>query len=231
MPITDPRTQRTLLVAAGIVCLAIMGAWGLSSWTTESDATDTTATLPEELSVKSLEGKSSDPGTLMEHLRNTVQRDALTEEQHRALRANVRKAMHAHMKKRSDEYVDAGESERQAVLDRHLDEMQAQMKAMRQHRASWERANRVQANGGTGGSDTAGPRPGDMPRPPPGGGFGQLTQQERKARSESRSPDEMARAMAYFTAMRKRAKERGIELPTGPPGPGGPPPPGGGPPG
>jgi hypothetical protein len=73
---------------------------------------------------------------------------------------------------------------------------------------------------GTAGGRGPGPGPGGQAGGPMGGPdggrrgdrFGPPSRQERKVRSESRDPDQMARRMTYFTAMRKRAEERGIEL-------------------
>jgi hypothetical protein len=48
--------------------------------------------------------------------------------------------------------------------------------------------------------------------------FAAMSPQERKTRSESRDPDAMARRMAYFQALRARAAERGIPMPSGPGG-------------
>ena len=42
-----------------------------------------------------------------------------------------------------------------------------------------------------------------------------MSRSERKERSESRNPDQMARRMAYFSALQKRAAERGVQMPFG----------------
>ena len=43
--------------------------------------------------------------------------------------------------------------------------------------------------------------------------FGQRSKQERKVFTESRNPDDMARTMPYFQAMRSRMSERGMQMP------------------
>ena len=48
--------------------------------------------------------------------------------------------------------------------------------------------------------------------------MGQQTQQDRKERSESRDPDQMAQRVAYFSAIQSRMKERGMAPPQFGPG-------------
>lgn len=153
----------------------------------------------------------------IDQLREQMRRADLTDQQRGALREQMREAWQARMDTRLDEYFNASESDRSAILDRHIDEMQADWQD-EQRRREQRRAEEAAASPQT---QPAGQRP---PRP----NFAAMTQQERKARSESRNPDRQARMMAYFAAMRARAEARGIQIPMGPGrGPGGPGGPGG----
>jgi hypothetical protein len=159
--------------------------------------------------------------------------------------------MEEQMNKRLDAYfATTDEKQRLAMLDRDIDEMQKRMKERQQREAQAGRTGGPNARGpggggsggspgaasGTGGSGggtgvargpqasggapgTAGPGGG-----PPGGwrGGGPPTREQQKMRTESRDPDQSARRMAYFTALRKRAEQRGIQMPMFGRGPGGP---------
>jgi hypothetical protein len=225
--------KRVLLAAAGVVTLG-GGIWGYVAW-----AGSRGPEVPKELTVEALSAESENPGQLFQHMREIRDREDLTEEQRHAVFQNVRTVMESRMNERLDEYFTAPEPQRQAILDRHLNDMQTWMAEIRQQRAQREAAGqsspgRTDSGGGSGTSGNtagrsgsggtasagSGPPPGGPGAGPPPDGpgwrgdrHGPPTQAERKMRSESRDPDQMARRMAYFTALRKRAEERGIELP------------------
>jgi hypothetical protein len=140
-----------------------------------------------------------DPMKLMENM----QRTDLTEEQRNELRHNMHEAFQARMDARADEYFTAPAEQKELVLDRQIDEMQKEMKQMeerrRQHQEEEERH--------------AGPTSRPWHR-----GFANMTPQERKTRSETRNPDQMARHMAYRNAVHARMEQRGIQMPFGPRG-------------
>jgi hypothetical protein len=198
------------LAGAGVILLAVAaGVGGVLGGA--GDSTESVA-IPKELSVENLKAQSANPGKLMELVRETVGRADLTEEQHRQIGRNLHKVMEAKMDDRIEEFLSATDEERTWILDKHIDEMEEHRKTMEARRKEEKRPEEGE------------PRPPRRREPP--------TQQERKTMSETRSPDRMARGMAYFTALRKRMGERGIRGPcspqsSGPPGPG----PGGGGPG
>jgi hypothetical protein len=131
------------------------------------------------------------------------------------------------MDKRIDEYFAAATpAQRNAVLDRQIDEMQARMKEWQARRAQHANddhgpgdrgprstptasANRSSAQPASGGTTTARPAEGRR------GMHHEPTRQERKTHSESRDPDKAAKRMAYFAAMRQRAEQRGVQMPFG----------------
>jgi hypothetical protein len=109
---------------------------------------------------------------------------------------NMREVWRQTMAQRVDEYFNAPAEQQTAVLDEHIDRFMAQA-------AQWEeRRKEMEKNG-------------ELDRERMGRMFGNTSQQERKERSEARNPDQMARTMAYFTAVRARMTERGIKMPGG----------------
>jgi hypothetical protein len=216
--------RKILLVPAAILVL------GASVWGVAALAKGKKTTLPKEFSVAALKAVSADPGKVFARVHEAMNRTDLTDQQRHELHENVHQVMEAQMNERLDEYFKAPASDRQAILDRQLDEMQAHMREMQQRYGQSGRPNRGddrRQNGpgdagpaatGTGGPNVAGGPNGA------GGGPGQgwhdrhhgpSTRQERKLHSESHDPDQRAQMMAYRTALRKRAQERGIQMPFG----------------
>lgn len=193
------RTRLLILVGVGLLGLSA-GVWGLVSWTQRD-----TVRLPKELSAGALEAASANPGEMMQRVREAMQRDDLTDEQRRQLRANMREVWQERRRAQLDVYFAASsEAERQRILDEQIDQMQARMREWQQRRAQWERERGARR-------DQAG-----RPDRPDRGNWTPPTRAERRERSESRDADEMGRRMAYFSALRKRMEERGIEAPFGP---------------
>jgi hypothetical protein len=154
-----------------------------------------------------------DPNVLIARL----EQENLSEEERRAAREQMREAMQARMDTRLDEFFNAGEADRQAVLDRHLDEIQKEMAEFEKRRAEWEkrRQEREAAAASDPNRDPNAPREQRWQRP----NMAAMTPQERKERAESRDPDRMGRMMSYMAALRARAEQRGIQMPQwGPPG-------------
>ncbi len=146
---------------------------------------------------------STDPDKLREQTENPD----LTEEQRRELGRQMRAVWEARMDARLDEYFAAPADDLTALLDRHIDEMQNEMNQREERRQQREQQ-----------PDAGEERP--RPRRPD---FASMSTQERKLRTESRDPDRQARRMAYFSAVRARMEERGIQPPRfGPMGRGGP---------
>ena len=201
------------MVGAGALILG-GGVWALVAWTGESN--ERQSDLPEELRLATLQKNAQEsPEKLAETMMNTFDREDLTEEQRRQVRRNMREIRRAETEKRVEEYFAASEQEKQAVLDRHIDEMLQNFERMResfeQRRQQWEERRRER---GESEDDEAARQ--ERRRRMIG------TAQERKARSEGRDPDSMARQVAYREAVRNRMQERGIEMPRGPGPRGGP---------
>jgi hypothetical protein len=64
--------------------------------------------IPAELSVDSLKAKAAEPDKLRETMRDTMQREDLTDEQRRQIAENMRTVWEAEMTKRVDEYFGTG---------------------------------------------------------------------------------------------------------------------------
>ena len=190
------------IILGGLCVVAVAGGSGLAMWTKSSKES---ARLPNELSVEALRAQAKEePGPMFEKMRDTIRRDDLSEEQRRQVGRNMREVGRQMMQERVTEYFSAPTvDEKKAILDKQIDEFMTM-------RAEWEKRREEREKKGEGEDE--------QPEPPPG--FAAPSQEERKARSESRSADEMAQVMAYFSAVEHRATERGIKMPG--PSPGGP---------
>ncbi len=163
------------------------------------------AGLPPELSPQNLQANADDPQKLGQIMHDTMQRTDLSDEQRREALHRMRELWQQRMDQRINEYFAAAAADqKQAILDRQLDEMQEEMKAREAQRAAMEQQREERQQ-----------RERDGQRRP---NFGSLSVQEQKARAESRNPDSAARRRAYFQALRARAAERGIQMPWGGPG-------------
>lgn len=204
------RSSRTWTLA-GVAVLALAGTvWGLLNWTDDGESD-----LPAELTVESLKAQANeDPGRMMATLREASQREDLTEEQRRQAFGNMREVWQEQMTERVDEYFAAADGEKEALLDRHIDEFQERMKDWGQRRDEWEKerkereAKRLEDGADTDEAKSDEEDAHDRTR----SRWGSRTQQERKERSESRNPDQMARMMGYFSALRERASARGVTM-------------------
>lgn len=177
------------------------GAWGLVRWKNSEPP----STLPKDLTYESLKKKQQEsPLKVMDSMRDAMRNEELTDEQRQELRQNMRRVWTETLSARVDEYFAATPEKQIDILDKHIDEFQARMKEFEARRKEWEaeRAKEAKERGNEPGRPEGGPR-----------NFGPQTQEERKTQSESRNPDQMARQMAYFVAVQKRAAERGITMP------------------
>lgn len=204
LPSKTHTNRKTPLILGGVSVLILgCGAWAL--W---GGSQEPASALPPDLSAERIKALSDNPRELRETMRETMQRDDLTEEQRRELRRNMRNAMQAMMRERIDEYFAAAPDAKNAVLDKHIDDFLERMKEWEQARKEEqekEKAERPAENADRGRNF-----------------FANASKQDRKEMSESRSPDDMARGMAYFAAVQGRMNERGIKPPAGPWGRGGP---------
>ncbi len=134
-------------------------------------------------------------------MRQIMRREDLTEEERRQLREVMHQVRTTHMDERVEEYFDAPPEEREALLDRHIDEML-------EHREQ-RRARREQ-----GGDDDSRADRERMRRQPP-----KRDRQSAKERMEGGDPDGEKRRMTYWRKMRSRMQARGLEMRGGPGGP------------
>jgi len=199
MTMPNFRTPRTWIITS--LCAVALGG---STWAVfrGPDAKEPGVAVPKELTVAFMKAKVDQPEKIRETMRETMRREDLTDEQRRQIAENMSAVWEGEMNKRVDEYFAASEAEKNAVLDRQIDEWRERMKEWEQRRKEDEkkdgerdRANQAQRFAGM---------------------FGQQSREERKERSESRNPDRAGRQMAYFAAMRDRATQRGITMPFGP---------------
>ncbi|MBI3834102.1 MAG: hypothetical protein HY287_07210 [Planctomycetes bacterium] len=168
--------------------------------------------LPHDLTVEGITQNVVNGGGGMRSFREAVDSESLTDAQRQQAYRNMRDVWRQQMDAHVKEFMNAKTpDEKYAVLDKHLDEMQARMKQWEQDRKEREKEQKADGAGGANGGGPNGGR----------GGFAGMSEQERKERSESANPDQRAEHMAYFSAVQARATERGIPMP-GPGGGGGP---------
>jgi hypothetical protein len=211
MNTSQPKSRKVLILAAGGLIVATGAAWGIWAWSRARDAN--ASDLPSEYSVAALQKETKNPEQAMETVGGLMRRQDLTEEQRHEAFQNLRKVREARFEENIDEYFAAAPEEKDAVLDRHIDEFQEFMKEMEKHRDEWRRAREQERqnqnqNGNQNQSD-------ESRRDRWQSRF--RTREGRQQASEGHDPDRMARRMSYFSALRKRMSERGIEMP-GPPG-------------
>jgi hypothetical protein len=201
MTIKAASSTKSYLVIGGLCVAAIAGGSSLAMLTKSSKA----SAVPNDLTKEALRAQAKEtPGQVFEKMRETMQREDLTDEQRQKVRENMREVGREMMEERVNEYFAAAtEEEKKAILDRQIDEF---MKM----REEWEKRREEREKQGEKDGE-----PSDRQN-----WMAQQSQQERKERSESRSADQMAKMMVYFSAVQARATERGIKMP-GRGGPGG----------
>lgn len=216
MTLADLGKPKIIIVQVAVVLAIAGGVWGYSAWS--GDVSSAANAVPPELTVEALKTQMDDPGKLMQTVRQTMRRDDLTEEQRREVRRNMREVWQSTMDERVDKYFAAAtEKDKNVVLDRQIDEFQERMKGWEARRREREQEREARGrDGDADGQQTTESR--DERRRRWGRFAGSQTREQRKARSEARDPDRTARRMVYFTAMRKRASERGVEMRWGPHG-------------
>lgn len=200
MMVRPNNSKVTWLLIGGATCALGAGTWIVVA---RNGATaDAGVPVPAEFSKDALQAKMAEGPGGFGAMREAMERPDLTEEQRRQIADNARSVFRERMDATVSEYFNAQtEDDKNAVLDRQIDQFQNRPQPTDEQRKEWEkRREERRAEGGV--------------RPEP-------TQQERKERSESRNPDQTARQMAFFSAMRERATQRGITLPQGPGGSGG----------
>ena len=159
------------------------------------------AETDQAFSLEQLQVDADNPQKIREAFREYIKRDDLTDEQRRQAFRKMRETRREGMKAFVDDFYAAAEEDKNSILDDHIAEIQRRM-ADRERRRD------------------EGNRPTAEEREAMRNLFQSRSQAERKSDSESRNADEMARNMAYRTALRGRMSERGISMPRGRGGPG-----------
>lgn len=187
----------TWLLIGGATCALGAGTWIMVG--RGGAAASVGVAIPAEFSKEALQAKMAEGSGGFGAMREAMEREDLTEEQRRHIADNARSVFRERMEATVNEYFKAQtEDEKNAVLDQQIDQFQDRPQPTEEQRKEWEKRREE--------------------RRAEGGGRPEPTQQERKERSESRNPDQTARQMAFFSAVRERATQRGITLPQGPGG-------------
>ncbi len=199
-------TTQSAAMVTGVFLLVGGGVWGMMGGFEGSKKR--VSSLPENLQLEALrEQVKEEQSALGRTMRESWRNEELTEAQRRELRRNMRTLWTEETDSRADEYYAAADEDRNVVLDRHIDEYRERMTRMRE---GWEqRRKEREAERKRNGEE---PETEEARRQRWRSRMGGQTTAQRKARSESRSPDSRGRQMAYFGALRTRASERGIEL-------------------
>lgn len=216
MSASEILTSKGFLAVGTVVLLAGVGVWAYTGYAGEPEST-----LPEDLQVEALKKDVEDPGKMMDKMREARRREDLSEEQRRELRDNFRTVFEERMNQQMDVYFTATPEEQVALLDEQIDRFQEQAGDWERRREEWRKEREARekeraANGETGEGESEEDR-----RQSWRDRRANMDRSERKERSETRNPDQMARRMAYFSAIQKRASERGVRMPFGRGGRGG----------
>lgn len=190
---TDVMKRWRILICMMLGILLLGGTfWGLRP---SKDGDDE---VPEEFSVAKIRREMDEPGGTDRLFKSDVY-EQLTDEQQKQVARNKEEAFYQQFLARVDAYFAADESEREALLDAHLDEMEAEGKWKQvknekksgKYQTRSESAKKKLAKGRASGV-----------------GESVLTREQRRAKSESINPDEMARMWAYKQALERRALDR-----------------------
>ncbi len=189
-------SPKTILPAIGIALMLGAAVW---AFVARPSGPLADSTLPPELSVEALrQVQANDPGRIRQTMRETFQNQEFTGEQRAELRRNMRVLRNDMMNERVDEFYASSAEDENAVLDAHIDEFKKRMD-------DWQKRREEQKK-----EEGASDRDAENHRRR----FAQRTKSERKSQSESRNPDDTARQMIYFSALRARMAERGIQMPS-----------------
>ena len=207
---------KALGIAVCVLVVAAGGVWGAKYWLDQREQTDVEAKLasgdademrdallsldPEKLDGD--EGKNTIDLTTermrdmsFSEIMEVMRSKDLTEEQRRHLRQVGREVMMASMNKNVDEYFNAAKEEREAVLDRHIDEMTEFLEQMRAYREEHKDDPEFQEE-----------------RERERQAWRTRNRQDAKDRMEGGNPDQQKRMFAYWGRMRDRTKARGINM-------------------
>lgn len=198
--------SKTLLMAGLGVAVLGGGAWGLTKAFSKPRPTEA-----QEFAARAKE----DPVKVFDEMREKMRDEKTTEEEREKLRKSMREAFESRMNEAVAEYYNAKPEDREAVLNKHIDEFE-KFRKMREERQEEEKAK---AEGKT---DEEREKEREKERERWRKSMNDRTKEERKSDSETSNPNDRARRMAYRAAMFKQMQARGIQPPRwGGPGGGG----------
>ena len=204
----EKKNSRTLLIACLSVVILGAGAWGITRAFSKPKPSET-----EQLIAKSKE----DPGKLMDEMRQKMRDEKLSDEERQKLAMNMRGVWESRMDQAVNEYYGAKPEDREAILNRQIDEME-KFRKMRDERER-EEQEKAKAEGK---SEEERQKEHEKERERWRKMMGERSREQQKTDSETRNPNKMAQRMAYFSAMHKQMEARGIKPPQfGPGGRGG----------
>lgn len=179
-----------ILIGVGIVAVG-GAAWGFLGKSTPEKRV---VPVPEPFQLKNMQAKMDQPGE-MKRLFTSAAYQGLTKAQQHQVIQNKGAAYEQMWEDRLDDYFEAEEAEREAILDEHLDDLAASLnRGAKQEQGKTKKQASYEEGKGQKKSS------------------GDWSRQERKAKSESVNPDKLARQIAYKHAMTQRADARGIDL-------------------
>lgn len=204
----DAQSNKKPWIIAGIT-LALLGGGGFAAaafLTGEPEETPIAIEFPKDATME-------ERVAVIDKFRDQMRREDLTDEERRKLGESMRATWEAEMQKRVDEYFNADPAERDAILDKHIDEMEEFRKHMDDRRAKEEEEAKEEGK-----SEEEVEEEREKEREKWRDRMRSRSRDERKADSETRDPNQMAQRMAYFSAMRKQMEKRGVKMPFGPGG-------------
>lgn len=217
-------TEQKRWVAIGCTAVVIVGVGAYVARATLFPPQDAADKLLAEM-------KSTPEDQRFEHMRSMREKaEQMSEAEREKLRDGMRELFQAQMEEHVVEYENAAEADKDAILDKHIDEMVARRKEWEKRRAEREAQGGQGGQNGPGTPPTGGPNAGNGPggregdaanAGGPGGRRGPQSIEERKQREEGRNADSDVRRIRYFRALRERAQKRGIDMGRGPGGFGG----------
>ncbi len=203
----EKKNSKTLLIACLCVVVLGAGAWGLSKAFSKPQPNET-----QQLVAKA----KADPGKMMDEFREKMRDEKLTQEQRDKLAMSMRNVWESRMDEAVDEYNKAKPEDREAILNKQIDEME-KFRKMREDRDR-EEEEKAKADGK---SEEERQKEREKERERWRKSMGERSREQQKTDSETRNPNKMAQRMAYFAAMRKQMEARGIQPPRWGPGGGG----------
>lgn len=211
----ERQANKKAWIIGGVALVGLAGGgWAVASHFKSEPQEQVAIAIPKDATME-------ERVAVMDKFREQMRDEKLTEEQRRKLGESMRATWENEMQKRVDEYFTADPAERDAILDKHIDEMEEFRKYMDDRREKEEQEAKDKAAAEGKSEDEAKEdeeKDREKEREKWRDRMKSRSREERKADSETRNPNQMAQRMAYFSAMRKQMEKRGIKMPFGPGG-------------